>query len=681
RKINYDNYKSKGANSESYKDLDEIRVNDDDNHNSNDELGVDIMGMSMDECNLNSNSVRSTKNDKYDKVGNNGSENRSSVSNDESELNVADGEKENKDDSDKMQVDHKDNMPQEINKLRNIPIGLNELGEEVVVFDEELVKLSTWEADKEKERNEMLDDIEGIVKDVLEDESIVVKNITANVMNGKSMNQDKKQKELKKFIYDEKLQVFSVIETHVKAAKLDKVCSKIYGQWDWVSNMKYCVNGCNCDFVLLSLVVILFTKDVWHYFSFVLPAKIPPGTTGCTWKQWYHKCFPRSSDALRPSSSISPSSTCQSNTIIHIDMDCLFVSFVIWNRPELWDKPVAVCYSDNPRGTSEISSANYPARDHEQALPYEVPTLGVVAYEVVSWTKKNNGANRNQRARSGGLWSGGLDLKRGANRDQHSRDQRGSWCPLLLQAIFLSEFYTWTYEPIRAYYGIGELEYDPEIEKTAKSLTGEDPHKHLKEFHVVCLTMKPREVTEEQIKLRAFPFSLADKAKDWLYYLPSGSITTWDQMKQQFLEKNFPASRAANIRKDMCGICQFNGETLYKYWERFKQLCASYAGSGRALVHKTPTEARTLILNMAANSQQFSTRQECPTKSVSKVKTSYDQRLDNLTALVENSPEQMNVVGGFPGPPQRKYDPFSNTYNPGWRNHPNFSYGSRSNNF
>ncbi|KAI3695594.1 hypothetical protein L1987_78592 [Smallanthus sonchifolius] len=37
---------------------------------------------------------------------------------------------------------------------------------------------------------------------------------------------------------------------------------------------------------------------------------------------------------------------------------------VIRNRPELWDKPVAVCHSDNPRGTSEISSANYPARDH-----------------------------------------------------------------------------------------------------------------------------------------------------------------------------------------------------------------------------------------------------------------------------------------------------------------------------
>ncbi|KAK3035760.1 hypothetical protein RJ639_033462 [Escallonia herrerae] len=44
--------------------------------------------------------------------------------------------------------------------------------------------------------------------------------------------------------------------------------------------------------------------------------------------------------------------------------DCFFVSVVIRDRPELRDKPVAVCHSYNPRGTAEISSANYPARDH-----------------------------------------------------------------------------------------------------------------------------------------------------------------------------------------------------------------------------------------------------------------------------------------------------------------------------
>ena len=39
--------------------------------------------------------------------------------------------------------------------------------------------------------------------------------------------------------------------------------------------------------------------------------------------------------------------------------------------------------------------------------------------------------------------------------------------------------------------------------------------------------------------------------------------------------------------------------------------------------------------------------------------------------------EQANAVdGAFNGQHQRKYDPFPNTYNPGWRDHPNLRYGN-----
>ena len=76
---------------------------------------------------------------------------------------------------------------------------------------------------------------------------------------------------------------------------------------------------------------------------------------------------------------------------------------------------------------------------------------------------------------------------------------------------------------------------------TFHGLAGEDHHKHLKDLHVVCTSMKPTGVTEDQIKLRAFSFSLKDSAKDWLYYLPFGSIKTWNEMNKLFLEKYFPA--------------------------------------------------------------------------------------------------------------------------------------------
>jgi len=45
--------------------------------------------------------------------------------------------------------------------------------------------------------------------------------------------------------------------------------------------------------------------------------------------------------------------------------------------------------------------------------------------------------------------------------------------------------------------------------------------------------------------------------------------------------------------------------------------------------------------------------------------------------MQEDYIEHANAVdGAFNGQPQRKYDPFSNTYNPKWRDHLNLRYGN-----
>nr|KYP56543.1 hypothetical protein KK1_002784 [Cajanus cajan] len=149
--------------------------------------------------------------------------------------------------------------------------------------------------------------------------------------------------------------------------------------------------------------------------------------------------------------------------------------------------------------------------------------------------------------------------------------------------------------------------------------------------------MRPPNVPEDHIYLKAFPFSLEDLAKDWLYYLAPGSITGWDDLKRVFLEKFFPASRTTAIRKDISGIRQLTGESLYEYWERFKRLCASCphhqiseqlllqyfyeglkmmdrsmidAASGGALGDMTPASTRRVIEKMASNSQEFNMRSD-----------------------------------------------------------------------
>ncbi|XP_052885323.1 uncharacterized protein LOC128293819 [Gossypium arboreum] len=251
---------------------------------------------------------------------------------------------------------------------------------------------------------------------------------------------------------------------------------------------------------------------------------------------------------------------------------------------------------------------------------------------------------------------------------------------------------------------------------------------------MVCSSMKPQGIPEDEIKLRAFPFSLVDTAKEWLFYLPPGSITTWDDLSRVFLDRFFPASRAAELRRDIVGIRQLESESLYDYWEQYKKLCASCtqhglteqsllqyfyegllpmemkmidAASGGALVNMTPQRVRELISTMAANSQQYRPNSE-PTRRVNGVNIStLEDKLDKLTNVVQslltekksltplcgicttsehptdlcpilndNSTAHVDAIGGFPGPPQRRYDPFSNTYNPGWKDHPNLNYGA-----
>eukprot|EP00850_Spirogloea_muscicola_P009346 SM000052S17738 [mRNA] locus=s52:446247:455495:+ [translate_table: standard] len=80
--------------------------------------------------------------------------------------------------------------------------------------------------------------------------------------------------------------------------------------------------------------------------------------------------------------------------IIHIDMDCFFVSAVIRHRPELASQPVAVCHSDNANGSAEISSANYAARTFGisagmfmREAKRRCPSLVVVPYDFEGYQK------------------------------------------------------------------------------------------------------------------------------------------------------------------------------------------------------------------------------------------------------------------------------------------------------
>ncbi|KAL8105545.1 hypothetical protein AgCh_029364 [Apium graveolens] len=154
-------------------------------------------------------------------------------------------------------------------------------------------------------------------------------------------------------------------------------------------------------------------------------------------------------------------------------------------------------------------------------------------------------------------------------------------------------------------------------------------------------TFKYNGVTDEAIKLRLFPLSLRDKAKDWLHSEPAGSITTWQDLAQKFLVKFYLMAKTAALRSALTQFAQQPTESMCEAWERYKEMlrkCPHHgmhdwmvitgfynglgaqsrpmldAAAGGALWAKSYTVAYNLIETMAANEHQNPTQRMMPGK-------------------------------------------------------------------
>ncbi|GJV30334.1 zinc finger, CCHC-type containing protein [Tanacetum coccineum] len=84
-------------------------------------------------------------------------------------------------------------------------------------------------------------------------------------------------------------------------------------------------------------------------------------------------------------------------------------------------------------------------------------------------------------------------------------------------------------------------------------LCSEDPNQHLKDFLKLADSLDLDGENMERTRLRLFQFSLRDQASNWLECLPTGSITTWEDLTTRFLAQFFPPGRTvkpANVYPD-----------------------------------------------------------------------------------------------------------------------------------
>ena len=124
----------------------------------------------------------------------------------------------------------------------------------------------------------------------------------------------------------------------------------------------------------------------------------------------------------------------------------------------------------------------------------------------------------------------------------------------------------------------GHFEFKPmmfQMLQTAGQFGGfpqEDPYAHLRQFLDVCSNFIIPGVSEDAFRLKLFPYSLKDKAKNWLNSLEPNSIHTWDELAEKFLGKYFPPNKNAKLRNDITSFKQREGESLFDAWERWKEL-------------------------------------------------------------------------------------------------------------
>ena len=106
---------------------------------------------------------------------------------------------------------------------------------------------------------------------------------------------------------------------------------------------------------------------------------------------------------------------------------------------------------------------------------------------------------------------------------------------------------------------------------TFHGLPSEDPYRHVDEFSQVCEFNQFHNVPSEMAKMRFFPFTLKERAKDYFFTLGS-EFDSWRDMEEAFLRKYYSVCKTSTVRRAIHEFSQGPGEVFYEAWERLRDL-------------------------------------------------------------------------------------------------------------
>ena len=96
--------------------------------------------------------------------------------------------------------------------------------------------------------------------------------------------------------------------------------------------------------------------------------------------------------------------------------------------------------------------------------------------------------------------------------------------------------------------------------KMFNGLPDEIPMDHIENFERVCGFTRANGVPPDYIKCTLFPFSLDGKATRCLDSLPTGSLTTWEQVRSAFLRNFYTKAKTAALRNKISTFKQIHDE-------------------------------------------------------------------------------------------------------------------------
>ena len=99
-----------------------------------------------------------------------------------------------------------------------------------------------------------------------------------------------------------------------------------------------------------------------------------------------------------------------------------------------------------------------------------------------------------------------------------------------------------------------------------------NPNVQLCNFLAKCDTINSDGVSTDAIRLRLFPFSLKDRASEWLQNEEPNSFTMWETLSKVVLSKYFPPKKIVKLRTNITSLAQRDRKSLHEAWESFKGL-------------------------------------------------------------------------------------------------------------